>query len=72
MPLSLNKKILGILSLGPKRSEEPYSRSDVRLLESVATQTGLALENSRLTAEIAAEVADRERLNREIEIAREV
>jgi sigma-B regulation protein RsbU (phosphoserine phosphatase) len=72
LPLSLNQKVLGFLSLGPKRSEEPYTSGDVRLLGSVATQTGLALENSRLTAEIAAEVAQRERLNREIEIAREV
>jgi sigma-B regulation protein RsbU (phosphoserine phosphatase) len=72
LPLSLNQKILGVLSLGPKRSEEPYTRSDLRLLGSVATQTGLALENGRLTAEIASEVAQRERLNREIEIAREV
>ena len=39
---------------------------------SVATQTGLALENSRLAEEVAAEVAQRERINREIEIAREV
>ena len=72
LPLSLNQKVLGVLSLGPKRSEEPYSKADVRLLGSVATQTGLALENSRLTAEVAAEVAHRERMNREIEIAREV
>jgi sigma-B regulation protein RsbU (phosphoserine phosphatase) len=35
-------------------------------------QTGLALENSRLTAEIAAEVANREKARRELEIAREV
>ena len=37
--------LLGILSLGPKRSEEPYSPSDVRLLQSVAAQTAIALEN---------------------------
>jgi sigma-B regulation protein RsbU (phosphoserine phosphatase) len=72
LPLVLNKKVLGLLSLGPKRSEEPYSKADMYLLGSVATQTGLALENSRLTAEIAAEVSQRERINREIEIAREV
>ena len=72
LPLSLNRKVLGLLSLGPKRSEEPYSKADVRLLGSVATQTGMALENSRLTAEIAAEIARRERMNRELEIAREV
>ena len=72
LPLSINQKVLGILSLGPKRSEAPYSKADLRLLGSVATQTGLALENSRLTEEVAAEVAQRERINREIEIAREV
>ena len=72
LPLSLNQKLLGVMSLGPKRSEEPYSTSDLRLLGSVATQTGLALENSRLTAEIAAQIAEREKRQRELEIAREV
>jgi sigma-B regulation protein RsbU (phosphoserine phosphatase) len=72
LPLSLNQNLLGIMSLGPKQSEEPFTRTDIRLLDSVATQTGLALENSRLTAEIATEVAQRERMNRELEIAREV
>lgn len=72
LPLSLNEKVLGLLSLGPKRSEEPYSKGDIRLLGSVATQAGLALENSRLAAAVAAEVAQRERMNRELEIAREV
>jgi sigma-B regulation protein RsbU (phosphoserine phosphatase) len=72
LPLSLNQKLVGIMSLGPKQSEEPFTRTDIQLLDSVATQTGLALENSRLTAEIATEVAQRERMNRELEIAREV
>jgi sigma-B regulation protein RsbU (phosphoserine phosphatase) len=72
LPLSLNQNVLGVLSLGPKRSEEPYSTSDLRLLGSVATQTGLALENSRLTAEITAQIAEREKRQRELEIARDV
>jgi phosphoserine phosphatase RsbU/P len=72
LPLSLNRKLIGIMSLGPKQSEEPFTRTDMQLLDSVATQTGLALENSRLTTEIATEVAQRERMNRELEIAREV
>jgi sigma-B regulation protein RsbU (phosphoserine phosphatase) len=72
LPLALNQKLLGILSLGPKRSEEPFSKTDLRLLDAVATQTGLALENSRLAAAVTAEVAHRERMNRELEIAREV
>lgn len=72
LPLSANQKLVGVMGLGPKRSEEPYTSADIRLLDAVATQTGLALENSRLTAEIAAEVAQREKTRREIEIAREV
>jgi sigma-B regulation protein RsbU (phosphoserine phosphatase) len=72
LPLSLNEKLVGIMSLGPKQSEEPFTRTDIQLLDSVATQTALSLENSRLTAEIATELAERERMNRELEIAREV
>ena len=72
LPLSVKNKLLGFISLSQKRSEEPYSGTDLRLLKSVAAQTGLALENARLTSAIAEEVAQRERLNREVEIAREV
>ncbi len=72
LPLAANHRLLGFLSLGPKRSEAPYSPSDVRLLETVAVQTGLALENSRLTEEMAREIASRELMAHELEIAREV
>ena len=72
LPLAYKEKLIGFMSLSAKLSEEPYSASDIQLLESVATQTGLALENSQLTEAIASEVAQRERLNRELEIAREV
>jgi sigma-B regulation protein RsbU (phosphoserine phosphatase) len=72
MPLAVKNELTGIISLSPKLSEEPYSASDLRLLRSVATQTGLALENSRLTEAFAKEAAQKERLNAELEIAREV
>jgi phosphoserine phosphatase RsbU/P len=72
LPIAVRDKLLGFISLGPKKSEEPYTGSDVRLLKSVAAQAGLALENANLMREIADEVAQRERLNREVEIAREV
>ena len=72
LPLASNKELLGFISLGPKKSEEPYSPGDTNLLRTVAAQTGLALENSRLSEAIAGEVAKRETLHREIEIAREV
>lgn len=72
IPLAVKQKLLGIISLGQKRSEAPYSSTDLRLLKSVAMQTALALSNAELTSAIATEVAHREKLNREIEIAREV
>ncbi len=65
-------ELLGLIALGPKRSEEAYSPSDLRLLQLVAIQTGLALENTQLLATVAREAGQRERLNRELEIAREV
>ena len=61
------------MALGPKRSEEPYSRSDRGLLQSVALHTGLSIENSELMRSLAVEATQRERTShREIEIAREV
>ena len=72
LPLASKNELLGIVSLGPKRSEEPYSSNDSRLLLMVAAQTGLALENSRLSEAIAHEVAERELHQREMEIARDV
>jgi sigma-B regulation protein RsbU (phosphoserine phosphatase) len=72
LPLPGRQKLMGLMTLGPKLSEEPYSPSDLRLLQSVATQTGLALEMSELVHSLAREAAQRERSNREMEIAREV
>ncbi len=72
LPLPGRSRLIGVMVLGPKLSEEPYSRSDRRLLSSVALQTGLAIENSTLVHHLAEESAQRQRIAREIEIAREV
>jgi len=72
LPLTGRGQLTGMMSLGPKLSEAPYSAVDIRLLQAIASQMSLALENSRLVASLAAEAADKERANRELEIAREV
>jgi sigma-B regulation protein RsbU (phosphoserine phosphatase) len=72
LPLPGKDHLAGIMSLGGKRSESPYSPTDIKLLEAIAGQMGLAIENARLLASLAAEAANRERANRELEIAREV
>jgi len=72
LPFGAKNELSGVISLSPKLSDSPYTPTDLRLLKSVAAQTGLALENSRLTQVIVSEAAQKERINRELEIAREV
>ncbi len=72
LPLQGRNRLMGVMALGPKRSEAAWSRTDLQVLQTVARQTGLALEVSELAHSLAAEAAQRERANREMEIAREV
>jgi sigma-B regulation protein RsbU (phosphoserine phosphatase) len=72
IPLPGRNRLMGIMALGPKRSEAAWSRTDLQVLQTVARQTGLALEVSELAHSLANEAAQRERVNREMEIAREV
>jgi sigma-B regulation protein RsbU (phosphoserine phosphatase) len=72
VPLPGRNRLVGVIALGPKRSEEPYSRTDRQLLQTVASQTGLALENAELLQTLTTEIAQRERISSELEIAREV
>jgi signal transduction histidine kinase len=69
MPLIRNKRLLGVISLGQKKSEEPYSHSDLELLRMVALQTSLCLENCLLITTLSEEIRERERKNAEKEAA---
>ncbi len=72
LPLAGRTRLMGVMVLGPKRSEEPYSPNDLRLLASVGAQAGLGLEVSDLAQSLAQEAARHQRIQREVEIAREV
>jgi sigma-B regulation protein RsbU (phosphoserine phosphatase) len=72
VPLPGRNRLAGVIALGPKRSEEPYTKTDRQLLQTIASQTGLALENAELLKNLTTEITQRERFSREIEIAREV
>jgi eukaryotic-like serine/threonine-protein kinase len=43
-----NRELLGLLMLGDKKSEEPYSGDDLKLLLAIARQIAVARENLRL------------------------
>jgi serine phosphatase RsbU (regulator of sigma subunit) len=70
--LGRDGRLVGLLALGPRLSEEPYSGEDKRLLASVASQAGMALENFRLAEDIAEKLEAERRTAREMEIAKEV
>jgi serine phosphatase RsbU (regulator of sigma subunit) len=65
-------RLAGLLVLGPRLSEEPYSNEDHRMLTSVATQAATALENISLAEEIAERIETEQRVAREMEISRRV
>ncbi len=70
--LGRNARLVGLIVLGQSLSEEPYSREDKRMLESVAGQCAVALENIGLAENIADRLAAEQRAAHEIQIARDV
>ncbi len=64
--------LTGLVALGARLSEEPYSGEDKRLLASVASQAGVVLDNLRLAEKMAARIEAERRSAHEVEIARQV
>ena len=57
-----NDRLVGVLLLGARKSDEPYSATDRRLLEGIAAQIGLVYENQDL----------RERVRLDADVRRDV
>lgn len=70
--LAHDARLVGLLVLGQPLSEEPYSNEDTRLLESVAGQAAVSLENMRMAEQIADRLEGDRRAAQEIQIARDV
>jgi sigma-B regulation protein RsbU (phosphoserine phosphatase) len=65
-------RLVGLMALGPRRSEEPYAGEDLRLLASVAAQAATALANIHLAEDIARRMESERRAAHEMDIARKV
>ena len=65
LPVATKDELLGIVSLGPRLGDLPFSRDDRHLLMAVALQMAFAIQNAELVQEIALE----ERLRHELAIA---
>jgi serine phosphatase RsbU (regulator of sigma subunit) len=68
LPLSSKGEMLGVVSLGARLGDLPYSREDEQLLMSVAGPATLAIENARLVERMIAEAGLRQELEAENEI----
>jgi len=55
LPLETKDRMLGVVSLGPRLGDLPFSKEDERLLMSVAAQTSVALDNARLVESMITE-----------------
>jgi serine phosphatase RsbU (regulator of sigma subunit) len=70
--LARDGTMLGLIALGLPLSEEPYSGDDKRLLASVASQAGVAVESMALAEKMAERLDVERRSAQEMEIARQV
>jgi serine phosphatase RsbU (regulator of sigma subunit) len=70
--LGRSSRLIGLLVLGSRLSEEPYSSEDKRLLESVASQAGITLENIDFAEKMAERLEAERKAAIEIDIARRV
>jgi serine phosphatase RsbU (regulator of sigma subunit) len=69
VPLISSGSLVGLLSLGPRRSERDYSHDDLRLLNSLAGYAAPAMRVGQLVRQQQAQARQRERLEQELKIA---
>jgi sigma-B regulation protein RsbU (phosphoserine phosphatase) len=68
VPLIYEDKLTGLISLGEKKSGKFYRKEDINLLNTLANQGAVAIENARMIEE----VIEKERMEEELSIARDL
>ncbi len=69
VPLVSQGELIGIVSLGPRLSDQAYSSDDRKLLLSLAAQAAPALQVAQLVRRQEAEARSRERIEQELRVA---
>ena len=67
-PLLVRGEVLGVVHMTSANLNTPFERADLDLLVGIATQAAIALQN----AEMHSELLSRERLKRDVELAKEI
>jgi GAF domain-containing protein len=68
IPLIYEDELTGLISLGRKKSGKFYRREDINLLNTLANQGAVAIQNARMVEE----VVEKERMEEELSIARDL
>ena len=66
VPVRAKGQLVGILAVGTKLSAEPFSQDDQITLTTLASQMAIAIDNARLFREAQQELAQRERVQRDL------
>jgi serine phosphatase RsbU (regulator of sigma subunit)/anti-sigma regulatory factor (Ser/Thr protein kinase) len=69
VPLVSQGDLIGLVNLGPRRSEQDYSADDRKLLNDLAGHAAPAVRVAQLVREQQAEIRQRERIEQELQVA---
>jgi signal transduction histidine kinase len=70
-PIILQGSLIGVLCCGAKISDDPFAEHELELLMTLANQTGVALRNARLVADLRRREAEQADLNKAISATKE-
>ncbi len=70
IPLLAQGNLIGLLNLGPRRSEQDYSSDDRGLLNNLSAQAAPAVRVAQLVRQQQREALERERIEQELRVAR--
>jgi serine phosphatase RsbU (regulator of sigma subunit)/anti-sigma regulatory factor (Ser/Thr protein kinase) len=69
LPLVTQGELIGVITLGPRLSDQDYSSEDLRLLSNLASQAAVSLRVAQLVRQQQSEAARRERMEQELRVA---
>ncbi len=68
IPMTTKEEIKGLILLGKRKNEQPYSKSDVEFASSLASIATISIENARMIEQ----VIEKQKMEKELETARAI
>ncbi len=70
-PIVVQRQLIGLLCCGAKASDDAFTERDLELLRTIANQTGVAVRNARLVADLRRREAEQAELNKALSATKE-